>query len=359
MELTIESNYNQVKMPFSPVHYQATLESLIDNKKVFGAVASVCRGDDEWVGAAGDLKEDQPYFIASITKLYITAIILQLREIQKIKLATPVAYYIPDEILKDLHVVNGVDQTKHLTVKHLLAQTSGIPDYFEQKLGTGSSLKDAILKGEDRSWSFQEAIELAKQMPPKFKPGQRGKAFYSDTNFQLLGRIIEVLLNKPIAEVLQSNIFDVLGLENTYLYQGQAEQSPAEMYYKTKKLSIPKAMASFGPDGGIVSTAKENMIFLKAFFNGQLFPVDCIEELQEWNKINFPLQYGVGLAKFKMPWFFSPLRSVPELIGHSGLSGAFAYYCPEKDAYLAGTINQINHPDIAFKLMLKILGTMD
>lgn len=337
---------------------QAILDKRVDRKKIFGVIACIDKEGDTWMGAAGDLNADQPYFIASITKLYITTIILQLREIQKIKLATPVAYYIPSELLKGLHVVKGEDQTKYLTIKHLLAQTSGIPDYFEGRLPSGSSLKDQILKGNDRKWSFEEAIDLAKTMPSKFKPGKKGKALYSDTNFQLLGRIIEVLLDRPIAEVLKTNIFEVLNLQNTYLYQNETDQVPAPMYYKEQKVHIPKAMTSFGSDGGIVSTAQESMVFLKAFFNGQLFPRECLGELMYWNKIFFPLEYGIGLARFKTPWFFSPFKPAPELIGHSGLSGAFAFYNPEKSTYLTGTINQINHPDIAYKMMLQLLGEL-
>jgi len=118
------------------------------------------------------------------------------------------------------------------------------------------------------------------------------------------------------------------------------------------------AMTSFGPDGGIVSTANESMIFLKAFFNGKLFPKEYLDEMKDWNKIFFPLQYGIGIARFKLPRIFSPFKPVPKLIGHSGLSGAFAYYCPEKDIYLTGTVNQIHNAGLSYKLMIRILNNI-
>ncbi|MDO8869603.1 MAG: hypothetical protein Q7V10_02515 [Methanobacteriaceae archaeon] len=74
------------------------------------------------------------------------------------------------------------------------------------------------------------------------------------------------------------------------------------------------------------------------------------------NKIFFPLQYGIGLMRFKLPRIFSPFKSVPELLGHSGLSGAFSFYCPEKDIYLTGTVNQAAYPDLSFNLMVKIIN---
>lgn len=51
-----------------------------------------------------------------------------------------------------------------------------------------------------------------------------------------------------------------------------------------------------------------------------------------------------------------PFVSRPEFLGHSGLSGAFAFYCPEKELYLTGTVNEISRPDLSFRLMLKVVG---
>jgi hypothetical protein len=53
---------------------------------------------------------------------------------------------------------------------------------------------------------------------------------------------------------------------------------------------------------------------------------------------------------------FSPKREniVPYFIGHSGLSGALAYYSPKENIYVVGTVNQVAHPDISFKAMIKL-----
>jgi CubicO group peptidase (beta-lactamase class C family) len=118
-------------------------------------------------------------------------------------------------------------------------------------------------------------------------------------------------------------------------------------------------MTSFGADGGIVSTAAESMQLLRAFFGGKLFPAACLTEMQlNWNAIFYPLKYGTGLAKFQLPAVFTMFRKYPALIGHSGLSGAFAYYVPDKDIWLTGTVNQVSHPDISYKLMVQILAEL-
>jgi len=52
----------------------------------------------------------------------------------------------------------------------------------------------------------------------------------------------------------------------------------------------------------------------------------------------------------------SPLAPQPELLGHSGLSGAFAFNAPERGTYLAGTVNNLARPDRSYRLMLRLLG---
>jgi CubicO group peptidase (beta-lactamase class C family) len=90
----------------------------------------------------------------------------------------------------------------------------------------------------------------------------------------------------------------------------------------------------------MISTAPELMKFLKAFFNGELFAKSNIESV-EWNKIQFsPLEYGKGMMRVKMPRIMSPFMPAPEIIGHSGSSGSFAFYCPSKQVYIVGTLNQ-------------------
>lgn len=193
-------------------------------------------------------------------------------------------------------------------------------------------------------------------MKPAFRPGEKGKALYSDTNYQLLGRIAEVVTGKLFSKLLEESIFSPLGLSKTYLYQDSQDTRPVSLYYKDHPLHIPLAMTSFGADGGIVSTSDELMIFLKAFWGGKFFPVENFSHMKKWNRIFFPLEAGVGLTRFKLPRLFSPFKATPEFIGHSGLSGTVAFYVPEKDVYLTGTVNQISNPGRSFRLMLAIIN---
>lgn len=333
---------------------QTILDKSVDSKRVFGASFAIKKDSLVWFGCSGNLSEDQPYFIASTTKLFTTAIILRLRADGKLNLDDKISKYLDKSILTGLHIYNGKEYSEDLTIKHLLSHTSGLPDYFQGKGTNGKSLEEEITTGNDQFWTFEQAIERTKKMKPLFAPGTKNKANYSDANFQLSGKIIEIITNKSYSENCKDLIIHPLGLTKTYQYQDSADNTPKTLYYKSNELNIPKAMISFGADGGIVSTSADMLIFIEAFFTGKLFPLSYVEELQEWNKIFFPMRSGIGIHLFKLPWIFNPTGAVPYFIGHSGLSGALAYYSPKENMYVVGTVNQVAHPDISFKTMIKL-----
>ena len=334
--------------------FQAVLDKTVDNKKVFGTSFAIKKDSSTWQGSSGNMNIDQPYFIASTTKLFTTAIILKLRAEGKLSLDDKISKYIDKSILSGLHIYKGKEYSQDLTIKHLLSHTSGLPDYFQGKETSGKSLENEITGGNDQFWTFEQAIERTKKMTPLFAPGAKGKANYSDANFQLLGKIIENITHKTYAENCKEFIIQPLGLTKTYVYQDSTDKIPKILYYKNNELNIPKAMTSFGADGGLVSTSTDMLIFIEAFFGGRLFPSTYIDELQEWNNIFFPMKSGIGIHLFKLPWIFNPTGAVPYFIGHSGLSGALAYYSPKENIYIVGTVNQVAHPDISFKTMIKL-----
>lgn len=334
--------------------FQAILDKTVDGKKIFGTTFAIKKDTIIWQGASGNLSIDQLYFIASTTKLFTTAIILKLRAEGKLSLDDKISNYIDKSILSGLHIYKGKDYSEELTMKHLLSHSSGLPDYFQGKGTSGKSLENEITEGNDQFWTFEQAIERTKIMTPLFAPGTKGKANYSDANFQLLGKIIETITHKSYADNCKELIIKPLGLTKTYLYQDTTDKTPKTLYYKSKELNIPKAMSSFGADGGIVSNSADMLIFIEAFFTGKLFPSTYIDELQEWNNIFFPMKSGIGIHLFKLPWIFNPTGAVPYFIGHSGLSGALAYYSPKENIFVVGTVNQVAHPDISFKTMIKL-----
>jgi D-alanyl-D-alanine carboxypeptidase len=336
-------------------YYNEIIEKVTDSKLVHGTSFMIHSGDREWKGSTGNLNSESQFFVASTTKLYVTALVMQLREEGKLQLDDKIGLYLDPQTMKNLHVIDGRDYSNDITIKHLLSQTSGLPDYFQGRKSNGKSIRQELSAGIDQSWTFEETIAISKTMKPKFTPGTVGKAFYSDTNYQLLGRIIENITKSTFAEQLQERICQPLQLTKTYLYTDPTDTRPANIYYKKNALRIPKSMASVKADGGIVSTSAELMEFLIAFMEGDLFPLEYLNEMKTWHKIFYPLQYGVGISRFKLGKFATLGKDIPELIGHSGLSGTVAFYSPEKNLYFVGTVNQIHKPSTSFKVLVKML----
>lgn len=336
-------------------YIQNILDSSIRNKDIFGISLSVSNSKTNWSGVSGDLKSNDRYFIASTTKLFTSALIFKLRKAGKLDFNDTISKYLPENNLKNLHIFKGKDFSNQVTVSNLLAHTSGLPDYFKNKLFGNKPLKRHLTEGNDLHWDFEQVIAWNNKMTPKFEPSKPNKAYYSDTNYQLLGQIIEHQFEGALADVIQKEICKPLELNQTYLYTNALDRKPRKMYFKSNQLNIPKAMTSFGADGGMVSTSRDLMKFIKAFITGKLFPQSYIGEIQKWNKIFYPLESGIGIHRFKAPWYFSPFKRIPELIGHSGLSGAFAFYVPKMDIYLTGTVNQIHRPGDTYKLILKTI----
>jgi CubicO group peptidase (beta-lactamase class C family) len=316
------------------------------SRAVHGAILCVESGDGSlaWRGAAGNLQADQRYFIASVTKMYVTVVVLRLRQEGRIDLDDPIGRHLPADLIRGLHVMDGVDRTAEITVRQLISNTSGITDYFFGKGPDGERSADALLGGKDEAWPLERIVERVRTLKPRFLPGQRGKVHYSDTNYELLGHIIEAITGQQVGEVFREFIFDELGLRDTYAFADPEDDTPAPMFYKDKPVHVPRYIASITPEGGIVSTAPEVMTFLKAFFTGRFFPRETVQELKQWNRIYFPGQFdfGIGLEKQWVPWIMSPLNPIGELLGFWGQSGAFAFHNPQRDLYFTGTVNQLS-----------------
>ena len=344
--------------------FDQVVQKMLRNKSVFGAVLCVEKGDASisWVGGVGNIKAEDRYFIASVTKLYVTTIMLMLRKEKKLSFTDKICKFFPDDLIEGIHILDGIDYSKEITISHLLSNTSGLPDYYYYDKPKGEAATDLIL-GNDQPWPLHKAIEKVRKLKPKFKPGEKGKVHYSDTNFQLLGGIIEKVTGKWIGDVFKDLIFEPLNFKDTYAFQDLNDTTPVPIYYKSQEIHAPKYMASVTAEGGIVSTAKETMVFLKSFFNGFFFPMEFLGELKEnWNMIYFPGQFyfGLGIEKLWTPRILSPIKPIREVLGFWGQTGAFAFYNPETDLYFTGTVNQASGfgHSAAYNAIIKIIKSV-
>lgn len=346
---------------------QSLLDAQIGRGNVYNIVAAMQSQDEsiDFVGSAGiadahsaaAMTPDTPYFVASVTKMYTAAIILRLFEEKRIDLDAPITRYLPSSLTSGIHVYKGTDYSAQIRVCELVAQTSGLADHETDKPRGGTSVMDELKAGRDRAIDTEEALDIVRTLPPPFAPGKPGKAHYSNTNYRLLGAIIESVTKKPMAANYEEMIFAPLGLRRTYLFDWTAprhDAPPATVYFKDEPAIIPKYISSNVSDGGLVSTAPECLVFLRAFFGGYLFDKALFHRMMIWNSIFFPLRYGYGLMYFRLPRVFWP-RPLPEFVGHSGSTGAFAFFCPSRSLYLAGTLNQVASPAKPFFLMINLV----
>jgi len=291
---------------------------------------------------------DTPINSASVGKLFTTTCILMLQEQKKLSLDNLVIDYFDKNTFNGLHKLKGVDYSHKLTLYDLLFQTSGIPDYEAE----GGIIKRAIR--EDFNISTLELIEITKTLKPHFAP-LRKRAFYSDLNFQLLGEVIEKIAQIPLEEVFRNYIFEPLGLTKTYV--PVEEDFVPSVFYKNKSLYRPKLIMSLRGGGNTISTSRELMMFLKAFFNGYFFPKTIFEKLSYYRKLQIsmlPIHYGGGYMQIPLNTIMTLYMGKGDLLGHSGSTGSFAFYYPHKDLYFVGDTNQMAKPGLPIRLVMKI-----
>jgi D-alanyl-D-alanine carboxypeptidase len=338
------------------------------DKSLRNGVLSVMKGDGSfsWSGAAGvarqdgqmPMTKDTPVFIASINKLYTATVIMRLYEKGILSLDDPMSRYLPEGLIRGIHVYKGKDYSKEITIKQLLSHTSGIADYYTEKLKGGKSVFESLLENPERTWRDNETIEWARdKLEPNFRPGT--DASYSDTNFDLLQKIIETIVGQPLHAVYEDFIFRPLGLTHTWLIERSAPQIPifpADVFYKDRNITNIRLNSAYWPY--MVSSAEEMIIFLKALNEGRIVSKDTLELMHNWHKLEFPLQYGFGTMYFKLPPLMTKITKLSPLWGHSGSTGSFLYYSRGRDLYLAGTINQVDSKIKPFMLMMKVIKAL-
>jgi D-alanyl-D-alanine carboxypeptidase len=338
-------------------------------------VLLVMKGDDSfsWSGAAGIAQQEgqvpmtaaTPFYMASTTKLYTAVAIMRLAEQGALALDDPMATYLPDDLIKGLHTYQGHDYSHEITIAQLLAHTSGIADYYEDKGPDGKSAFDLFVADQGRAWSPEELIARTRdELRSHFAPNAT-QAYYSDTNYLLLGKIIEAATGKPLQEVYAELFFQPLGLTHTWLsVRGQPQEAPAaapaQVFTNATDITRMRASGSYWADGGLVSTAEDMVRFLKALNEGRIIKPESLALMHQWNPIqnSGPFAYGYGTMRFALPGPVNMALGASPVWGHNGSIGAFLYYAPDKDVYLAGTVNQTAGQAQALKLVIQALGAV-
>ncbi len=298
---------------------------------------------------------DIPLHFASIGKTLTSVLISILFEKGLIKFDDYITKYLDSNIVNGLNIYKSIDYSNSVKIWHLLNHTSGIADYYMDKNSDGKRLIDFMLSEPEHFWEPLETINYTKEnLKSHFAPG---KCFhYSDTNYQLLGFIIEKISSKPLHEVLKEFIFSPLKMENTYqiFYSEPKVKSDfpmAKIYHNEQDLTQFKSISLSWASGGTVSTANDMYKFHKALVENTLISCETFNKMQDWARFGPGIRYGYALMNFRFP--LMPRKY--EIWGNSGSIGTYMYYNPAMDAYLIGTFNNINYQVQPIMFIISIL----
>jgi CubicO group peptidase (beta-lactamase class C family) len=346
------------------------LDDLVDGQaEVRSGVLLVEGPGFRWSGASGvavaatgsPMQVGDQFVIDSIAKTMTATLVLQLVEEGRLGLDDPIHEYLPPSIMQGLHVLDGRSYSDQITVRHLMGHTSGIPDDWAQP--EFFALVESDL---DRRWTPQETVDYVKQhCTPSHPPG--AGFTYSDVGYNLLGLILERVTGKPLHRVYREQLLDPLGMEHTYRPAWEDARPslpgrpPSERYLDDLECTTPPAVmtADWG-GGGMVSTVDDLDRFMRAFVSGEVFVrPETRYRMLDWVETGPFTAYGLGVSLADLGRSADPtFAGLTGAWGHSGSSGNFMYYWPERDLVLVGTLNQIDCPLTVYEILARVMRTV-
>lgn len=258
------------------------------------------------------------YRVGSVTKPLTAAMIYQLVDEGRLTLDTRLSRFFP--------ALPGADA---ITLRDLLGHTSGLHEYAVEMDPAVPLTRDSLLR------------RIAAR-PPQFAPGTARR--YSNSNYLLLGYILEDVTASSYAEQLRRRIATRVGLRRTRVGGAvRPERNEARSYYFADghwALQPDQAPENAGGAGAIVSTTADLTRFLAALFERGLISADGVREMTN-GFVDGERRSGKGLSPFSIP------GAGRRGFSHDGSTGAFTAlvgYVPDDSLALALTINGHNYP---------------
>jgi D-alanyl-D-alanine carboxypeptidase len=294
--------------------------------------------------------------IASVTKLFLSTVVLQLVEEGKLNLEDKAFQYLSNVKYLDFenfHIYEGKNYSGEISIDHLLSHRSGLADIFTDKQ---SEFFGLLLQDPQKQYSPEAIVDLYHSFQlneaSHFKPGTDW--YYSDMNYVLLGLIIESTDKQPLHQSIRSRIITPLNLENTYLefYESPIEGCALQKQY-VGNVNFSDLNTSFDwAGGGLVSTTKDLSIFIRALFENKLISRSTLKEMinvkdtKDGNN-----RYGLGIyeSEYNGKVFY----------GHYGFYGSYIGYCPEDRTIISYSISQAMPDFSVYSLINEILKRIE
>lgn len=273
---------------------------------------------------------------ASVTKAVTATLAVYLAANQHWDLDDPIATYLPTQVAGILGKLKGLSHVNDLTIRRLLNHTSGLPDYFFD-----DQFQAQVAKDPNRLWQPEELVEVATEVGELlFSPGTDFS--YGDTAYVVVGMAIECLLDRYLADAYRLLIFAPLEMDATYLEWREASRAESLSHHYDGDTDLWDKNLSFDwAGGGLITNAHNLTRFLQGLFGEALFSRRWLNELMTWQSETRwrshssarYIRYGLGVG--------TNIAYGEEIVGATGVWGAFAYYWPAGEATIAGTVNLV------------------
>jgi D-alanyl-D-alanine carboxypeptidase len=261
---------------------QAEIDGLSDGETPPGMVVWIDAPEYRFEGAGGvadlavgsEMTPDGAFRIGSVTKMFTAAVIMRLAEDGVLGLDDPLARWLPD-------VAAQLPNGDGITVRQLLSHTSGVTNVVEHE-SYYADIFTAMAVDEATGAVSLDCVErdphdtLARYVygeDAQFAPGTQWR--YSNTNYTLLGMIIEAATDTPLAEAYRTTLYEPLGLTSTFLDCYEAPLVDVVHGYTGSGdglSDVTELHESVGwAAGGLVSTASDLVAFARGLFGGALF----------------------------------------------------------------------------------------
>ncbi|MFI6429505.1 serine hydrolase domain-containing protein [Rhodococcus oryzae] len=294
-----------------------------------GAEAVIGDRGHSWrvTAGVGDLATGEPFAanarvrIGSNTKTFVATVMLQLVAEGKAELDAPVERYLPGVVHGP-----GIDGNR-ITIRNLLQHTSGLPEYAAEFGATPMPWQMEILSERARWQTADMAAVLRTALtgPAAFEPGAKWE--YSNTNYAIVGMVIERIAGASVGAEITRRIIEPLGLRDTYYPApdetdirgphpvGYTEVGGRRIDYTSQNVSAA------GAAGAMVGSGADLNRFFTALLDGELLPPTQLAAMQNVRVIgeSGTMAYGLGLMRLSMP-------CGQDFWGHSGgISGSITY----------------------------------
>lgn len=301
---------------------------------------------------------NQPFHSASVGKLFTSVLIMKAIDDQKISLDTLIESLLPAELLDHLFVFKDNDYRSEVTIKHLLAHTSGVNDYFEGKTMDGSSFIQTVIDHPQTFYTPQSLIQFTQENQKAIgKPND--KFLYSDTGFILLGLCCEKIYEKKFADIIQDEICNPLKLNDTYLcfYDERfKDHKLAPLFVNKVDVSHFTSLSCDFSGGGLHTTTQDLTRFLHALLDESLISQDSLHHMTQFNhKFRSGMHYGLGLMQLHFEEFFFLFKGLPRMIGHLGVTGVHAWIDPQTKTSIVMNVGNMGQMAKSFQTLITVV----